>query len=100
MKNAIKTVRKNIANPEFNKDQFSSEMNISPSLLYKKLKSLTDQSPSEFIKNIRLEYAMELLKANNRSVTEISELCGFTNIGYFSTSFKKQFGKSPREINH
>ena len=100
LQNAIKIVRKHLANPNFNKEQFSSEMNISPSLLYKKLKALTDQSPSEFIKNLRLEYAMELLRANNRTVTEISEICGFTNIGYFSTSFKKQFGKSPREISH
>ncbi|MBN2637205.1 MAG: response regulator [Prolixibacteraceae bacterium] len=100
LQNALKIVQENIANAKFNKDDFASKMNISPSLLYKKLKSLTNQSPSEFIKNIRLEYAMELLKVNNQTITEISELCGFTNIGYFSSSFKKQFGKSPREIFH
>src|SRR5690606_20550864 len=86
LQNALKIVQENIANAKFNKDDFASKMNISPSLLYKKLKSLTNQSPSEFIKNIRLEYAMELLKVNNQTITEISELCGFTNIGYFSSS--------------
>ncbi len=100
LRKAIEIARNNIANPNFNKDVFSSEMNISPSLLYKKLKSLTNQSPTDFIKIIRLEHAMKLLKTNNRTITEISELCGFANIGYFSTSFKKHYGKSPRDITH
>lgn len=98
LKKAMRIARHNISNPNFNKETFASDMNISPSLLYKKLKALTNESPTDFIKNIRLANAMELLKRNNRTVTEVSELCGFTNVGYFSTSFKKQFGKSPREI--
>ncbi len=98
LKKAMQIARHNISNPNFNKEIFASEMNISPSLLYKKLKALTNESPTDFIKNIRLVNAMELLKKNDRSVTEVSELCGFINVAYFSTLFKKQFGKSPREV--
>jgi len=62
------------------------------------VKSLTDQSPTDFIKMVRLDYALELLQNHMYSVTEVSEHCGFSSIGYFSTVFKKHFGKSPNEI--
>jgi len=41
---------------------------------------------------------LELLQSHKYNVTEVSELCGFSSIGYFSTVFKKHFGKSPNEI--
>ena len=88
----------NISNSEFDKEEFALAMNVSSSLLYKKMKALTNLSPSEFMKTIRLNYAMELLKSRSYSVTEISELCGFSSVGYFSTVFKKHFQKSPTEI--
>jgi len=98
VKKMLEIVRVNMANTEFGKDDFASAMNVSTSLLYKKVKSLTDQSPTDFIKMVRLDYAVELLKNHNYSVTEVSEQCGFSSIGYFSTVFKKHFGKSPNEI--
>ncbi len=98
VKKMLDVVRENISNPEFGKEDFASAMNVSPSLLYKKVKALTDQSPTDFIKTVRLDYALELLQTRKYSVTEVSELCGFSAIGYFSTVFKKHFGKSPTEI--
>jgi len=98
VKKILEVVRDNMANTEFGKDEFASAMNVSTSLLYKKVKSLTDQSPTDFIKMVRLDYALELLQNHMYSVTEVSEHCGFSSIGYFSTVFKKHFGKSPNEI--
>ncbi|HET6557173.1 MAG TPA: response regulator, partial [Prolixibacteraceae bacterium] len=98
MRKMLEVVKANISNSAFNKEDFASAMNVSSSLLYKKIKSLTDQSPSDFIKTIRLNHAMELLKTRHHTVTEVSELCGFTSIGYFSTVFKKHFSKSPSEV--
>ena len=98
VKKAMEVVHANISNASFDKDTFASEMNVSSSLLYKKIKSLTNQSPVDFIKDIRLNYALKLLQKKNYSVTEVSELSGFSSIGYFSTVFKKHFGKSPTEI--
>jgi len=91
-------VADNLSNSAFGKDEFASEMNVSTSLLYKKIKSLTDQSPSEFIKLIRLNNALQLLKTKRYSVTEVSEMCGFSSVGYFGTVFKKHFGKLPTDI--
>ncbi|MBN2806417.1 MAG: response regulator [Prolixibacteraceae bacterium] len=98
VKNMLEVVKTNIANPQFNKEEFASAMNVSSSLLYKKVKALTDQSPSDFIKSVRLDHALELLQSRQYNVTEVSELCGFSSIGYFSTVFKKHFGSSPTEI--
>ncbi|MDP4271702.1 MAG: hybrid sensor histidine kinase/response regulator transcription factor, partial [Bacteroidota bacterium] len=98
LKKMSEVVRANISNSEFGKDDFAAAMNVSSSLLYKKVKALTDQSPTDFIKVVRLDYAQELLQSRKYSVTEVSELCGFSSIGYFSTVFKKHFGKSPTEI--
>jgi len=91
----LNVARANISNSEFNKDIFALALNMSPSLLYKKIKSLTNQSPTDFIKIVRLDHALELLQSRKYTVTEVSELCGFTSVGYFSTVFKKHFGKSP-----
>jgi signal transduction histidine kinase/DNA-binding response OmpR family regulator/ligand-binding sensor domain-containing protein len=98
VKKAIEIVRVNMTNVSFNKNEFASAMNVSASLLYKKIKSLTDQSPVDFIKSIRLNHALELLQTGKYTVTEVSEMCGFSYVEYFSTAFKKHFGKAPTKI--
>jgi DNA-binding response OmpR family regulator len=98
VKRMLEVAQANISNAEFNKDDFASAMNVSSSLLYKKIKALTNQSPTDFIKMVRLNHAVELLQSRKYTVTEVSELCGFTSVAYFSTVFRKHFGKSPSEI--
>jgi DNA-binding response OmpR family regulator/anti-sigma regulatory factor (Ser/Thr protein kinase) len=98
VKKMLEVIRLNMANADFNKNNFAVEMNVSSSLLYKKVKLLTDQSPTDFIKTVRLDYALKLLQSRKYTITEVSELCGFNSIGYFSTVFKKYYGKSPTEI--
>ena len=98
LKKAIDVVRANIDNSDFGKAEFAAAMFASSSLLYKKIKALTGQSPIDFIKVIRLDYSMELLRSRKYSVTEVSEMCGFSSVGYFSTVFKKHFQRTPTEI--
>lgn len=98
VKKAVEVVHNNILNSEFDKESFAKEMHVSSSLLYKKMKLLTGQSPTDFIKIIRLNNALELLQSHKHTITEISELCGYSSISYFSTVFKKHFGKSPTEV--
>jgi signal transduction histidine kinase/DNA-binding response OmpR family regulator/ligand-binding sensor domain-containing protein len=98
VKKAMEVVRANMANENFSKDEFASAMNVSSSLLYRKIKSLTDQSPIDFIKSIRLNHALELLQSQKYTVTEVSEMCGFSYVEYFSLAFKKYFGKAPTKI--
>jgi len=98
VKKMLVVARANISNAEFDKEEFASAMNVSSSLLYKKIKSLTNQSPIDFIKTVRLNHALELLQSRKYTVTEVSELCGFASLGYFGTVFRKHFGKSPSDI--
>jgi DNA-binding response OmpR family regulator len=98
VKVAIQAVRTQISNPDFDKVEFASALNISSSLLYKKIKAFTNLSPVDFIKLIRMNYAMELLQTRKYSITRISELCGFNSIHYFSLVFKRHFGKQPSDF--
>ena len=98
VKKAVQVVHTHMDNTQFNKETFASEMNVSSSLLYKKIKSLTDLSPIDFIRSIRLNHALKLIQSGKYTVTEVSELCGFSSVKYFSAAFKAYFGKSPSKL--
>ena len=87
----------NMSDSEFDIDQLCSEMAMSRTLFFGRLKSLTGKAPQEFIRILRLERASELLK-QNLSVAEVALKTGFTNSKYFATVFKKHFGVSPSKF--
>ena len=95
---AVDCVRANFANENFGKEDFASALALSQSLLYKKIKALTNLAVVEFIRSIRLNYAMEKLRSGEYNVTEVSEMCGFSTPAYFSKVFKEYFGKTPTEV--
>lgn len=96
---ALHFIQTNLDNVDFNKDVLAREMAVSQSLLYSKIKHLSGESPSDLIRIIRLKKSMELLKVNKYSVSEVAFMSGFNDSKYFSTIFKKYFGKSPSEVN-
>lgn len=98
VKRLMEVAWENLGNSGFDKEEFASAMNVSSSLLYKKVKALTGQSPTDLMKTIRLRHASELLPTRKYTVTEVSEICGFSSVGYFSTVFKSFFGKSPADL--
>jgi AraC-like DNA-binding protein len=73
------------------------EVGISRAQLHRKMKELTGLPVSEFIRNIRLEQAVRLLKEQKINVTQVAYSVGFSNVAHFSTVFRKQFGVSPSE---
>lgn len=91
---ATRIVMDNISDTEFNINRLCREMAMSRTLFYGRLKTLTGQSPQDFIRLLRLERAAALLK-DGGSVLEVSVKTGFTNVKYFSTVFKKYFGTVP-----
>lgn len=98
IKKAIKTIEENISNSDYNVDQFVKDMAFSRTLLYQKIKSLTNQSVNEFIVNIRLKRAAQLLHDTGLTVSEIAYAVGFNEPKYFSTCFKKYFHISPSKF--
>ena len=72
-------------------------MALSRVQLHRKLQALTDQSASEFARTIRLNRAAQLLSQKMDNISQIAYQVGFNNPAHFATSFRKQFGVSPRE---
>jgi AraC-like DNA-binding protein len=68
---------------------------VSRALLHMKLRELTGQSTSEFIRTIRLKQAAKLLKSGEMNVSEVTYAVGFNDPKYFSKSFKNLFGLTP-----
>lgn len=88
-------VEKNIEDPSFNIDVLCSLMNMSRTSLYSKIKALTDLTPSDYVRHIRLNKAAQLLTEGRYNVTEVAELTGFNDAKYFREVFKKHFNVSP-----
>lgn len=93
--NAKKIVDENINNPEFSVDVLCESSGMSRTSFYCKLKALTGQSPTEFIRVMRLKRATELLKEGRYAINEISDMVGFSETKYFREVFKKYYKMSP-----
>ena len=92
-----KSVEDNMDNPSFNVDVLCNLLNMSRTSFYNKIKALTDQAPADYIRLIRLKHAAQLLKEQKHTITEISELTGFSDAKYFREVFKKHFNMSPSQ---
>lgn len=91
----IENIEENLINEEFSIDTLATEMAMSRTTFYKKLKSLTGQNPKDFIKDLRMKKAASLLRERKYTISEIAYLTGFPNSKYFSTTFKKYYGNTP-----
>ena len=102
LERAIRVVKENYKNPDFEVGDFINEMGISKSLLNKKMQCLTGQSAGQFIRNYRLNLARELLLKNkvNRTmnISEIAYAVGFNDPKYFTRCFTKHFNVTPSSL--
>lgn len=96
---ALAIVEKNISNPDFSVEEMSREMFMSRGALYKKMFSLTGQTPIEFIRSIRLQRAAQLLEKGEMTVAEVAYEVGFNNPKYFSKYFRDTFNVLPSAYN-
>ncbi|MFT3740131.1 MAG: response regulator [Breznakibacter sp.] len=94
---AITIVEEHLLDQNFNVEVLADKLRVSRTSLHRKLRAHTDQSATEFIRFVRLKKALKLLKTGNYTIDEISYNVGFNTPSYFSQSFKKQFGKTPKE---
>lgn len=98
LRKAIDVVEANMSNVQFGVEVFAAEVGMSQTQLYRKLTSITDYSPNEFVRHLRLKRAENLLAQKAGNVAEIAFRVGFQNLSYFSKSFKEKFGVSPSEV--
>jgi len=88
----------NLDNSSFSVEELAESLNISRVQLYRKIKALLNINISDYINNVRLEKAKELLTTTKLTISEIAYSCGFSTPNYFSTSFKNKYNLSPKEF--
>ncbi len=97
LKKAVDSVAKNMDNFDYSVEDICRELALSRSRLHIKLKALTNQSATEFIRATRLRRAATLLENPRYNISEVSYMVGFNNISYFNRCFRKHFNKTPSE---
>lgn len=95
---ATKVVERNIDNTAFSVIDFAREMALSRTLLYTKCNAITGFSPNDFIKIVRMKKAITLFQEKKYSINEVALMVGFEEPAYFSTCFRKIYGKPPKKF--
>lgn len=88
-------VEDHLGNPGFGVNELSLELGVSRPVLFKKIKSLTEQTPKKFINSFRLKRAAQLLTSSDLGVAEVAYNVGFRDPKYFSRLFRDTFGEVP-----
>jgi signal transduction histidine kinase/DNA-binding response OmpR family regulator len=94
---AKEIVEEHIGDSHFSVEQMAEEINLSRSQLFRKLKAVAGISPNEFINEIRLQKAAQLILAKADTIAQIGYRVGFNEQSYFAKSFRKKFGVPPSE---
>ncbi|MCF2505553.1 response regulator [Dyadobacter sp. CY107] len=96
---AKEAVEANMEDVLFSVEKMAGEMNLSRTQLLRKLKALTGLAPNDFIRDLRLQKAAEMIRQKADTITQIGYAVGFNDQSYFSKSFKKEFGETPTEFS-
>jgi len=94
---AIEVIERNIADPNLDLDKFMSEVGVSRMQLYRKLHALTDMTVKEFIRDIRLKRAAQLLEQDTMTVSEVAYAVGFKDVSHFGKCFRQEYGINATE---
>jgi signal transduction histidine kinase/ligand-binding sensor domain-containing protein/DNA-binding response OmpR family regulator len=97
MQEMLVFIYEHLADPQLSVEHMAEELSLSRSQLYRKIKALTGLKTNEFIRNIRLEKAKELLAQPNTNVNAVSHKVGFSSASYFTKCYKEHFGILPTQ---
>jgi len=97
LQRAMAIIEDHMADFEFEVRNFQDEIGMSRMQLFRKLKALTDQTPSEFIRTLRLKRATKLIEQKFGNIAQITFEVGFNNLSYFAKCFKELYGVTPSE---
>lgn len=90
-----RVIEQNFSNSDLSVDYLASELGVSRSSLFAKIKALADVTPNEMIQVIRLKHAASLLVTGNYRVNEVCYMVGFSSPSYFAKCFQRQYGCTP-----
>lgn len=93
----MEIMEKNMDNSELTVDLLVSKVGIGRSVFFKKLKSLTGIAPIEFIREVRIKRAAQLIETGEFTISQVTFMVGNNDPRYFSRCFKQKFGITPSE---
>jgi len=93
----MEVVERNMANPDFDIENFANEVGVSRMQLYRKFSALTNMTVKEFVRSIRLKRATQMLLEKKMTVTEIAYAVGFKDLSHFRKCFHREYGMSATE---
>ncbi len=91
-------IEKNLSNEQFGVSELAYEIGMSRSNLLRKVKKITNLSVSQFIRQVRLSNAMDMLSQKSVTVSEVSYKVGFGSVSYFVKCFHDHYGYPPGEV--
>ena len=94
----LKLRESHLSDPDFDVLALASELGMSRSTLSRKMKALLGQTPLEFIKDIKMQHACNMLKNATMTIAEVVEALGYNDHKHFTSLFKDTFGMTPSEF--
>lgn len=100
MDKLVQIITENMDNCDFSVDNMALAVDMSRSNFFRKLKSITGQSPIDFLKQMKMKRAVQLIESKEYNISEIAYMTGFNDAHYFSKCFKQAYGISPTEYKN
>ena len=97
MQQVMQVMEEQMENSELTIEEFARLMNLGRSIFYQKLKSIIGLSPVDFIREIRIKRAVQLIDSGEYNFSQIAYMTGFNDPKYFGKCFKRQMGMTPSE---
>jgi signal transduction histidine kinase/DNA-binding response OmpR family regulator/ligand-binding sensor domain-containing protein len=98
LKRSMQIIEDHIMDANFKIDEFAAEMNLSKTVLHRKFKVLVGQTPSQFIRLVRLRKSVNLLRNSDHTIAEIAYLTGFNQSHYFIKCFREVYDETPKSF--
>ena len=97
MQQVMEVMEKEMDNSDLTIEEFAQKLNMGRTVFYQKLKSIIGLSPVDFIREIRIKRAVQLIDSGEYNFSQVAYMTGFNDPKYFSKCFKKQVGMTPSE---
>lgn len=97
IRKVMEVMEKNIDNSDLTVDDLAAQTGIGRSVFFKKMKSITGLAPIEFIREVRVKRAAQLIRSNEYTISQVTYMVGCNDPRYFSRIFKNRFGMTPTE---
>ena len=94
----MQSIENHLADEQYSIQILCREVGASERQLQRKLKSITNKSPNQLVRSVRLHRAKEMMIQKDKSISEAAFMTGFNSVSYFTKCFKKEFGHTPSEL--